>query len=116
MIPSFRSHPTQVGNIYCLGRKLGSGSFGEIYYAVDSQSLGPVESEFERVRTGRELAVKLERVDSKHPMLLYEAERALNGSISWKAKLLKHLEGAPASHPPLDHVLSINIIDVVEGS
>ena len=32
--------PVQVGNIYCLGRKLGSGSFGEIYYAVDSQSLG----------------------------------------------------------------------------
>ncbi|CAK9036561.1 unnamed protein product [Durusdinium trenchii] len=60
----------KVGNIYCLGRKLGSGSFGEIYYAVDSQ-------------TGKELAVKLERVDSKHPMLLYEA------------KLLKHLEGAP---------------------
>ncbi|CAJ1399981.1 unnamed protein product [Effrenium voratum] len=60
----------KVGNVYCLGRKLGSGSFGEIYFAVDSQ-------------TGKELAVKLERVDSKHPMLLYEA------------KLLKHLEGAP---------------------
>ncbi|CAE7628784.1 unnamed protein product [Symbiodinium sp. CCMP2592] len=59
----------KVGSVYCLGRKLGSGSFGEIYYAVDSQ-------------TGKELAVKLERVDSKHPMLLYEA------------KLLKHLEGA----------------------
>mmetsp|Transcript_3219 Transcript_3219/g.7576 ORF Transcript_3219/g.7576 Transcript_3219/m.7576 type:complete len:439 (-) Transcript_3219:130-1446(-) len=59
----------KVGNVYCLGRKLGSGSFGEIYYAVDSL-------------TGKELAVKLERVDSKHPMLLYEA------------KLLKHLEGA----------------------
>ena len=25
------------------------------------------------LRTGKELAVKLERVDSKHPMLLYEA-------------------------------------------
>eukprot|EP00913_Durusdinium_trenchii_P032151 g30106.t1 len=79
--PNFATHRGQqqesimqrlgkVGNIYCLGRKLGSGSFGEIYYAVDSQ-------------TGKELAVKLERVDSKHPMLLYEA------------KLLKHLEGAP---------------------
>eukprot|EP00931_Biecheleriopsis_adriatica_P075784 TRINITY_DN49578_c0_g1_i1.p1 TRINITY_DN49578_c0_g1~~TRINITY_DN49578_c0_g1_i1.p1 ORF type:complete len:452 (+),score=125.67 TRINITY_DN49578_c0_g1_i1:84-1439(+) len=59
----------KVGSIYCLGRKLGSGSFGDIYFAVNSQ-------------TGKELAVKLERADSKHPMLLYEA------------KLLKHLEGA----------------------
>lgn len=36
--------PTEVGNIYCLGRKLGSGSFGEIYYAVDSQILGMMDS------------------------------------------------------------------------
>jgi len=60
----------KVGGVYCLGRKLGSGSFGDIYFAVSSD-------------TGKELAVKLESVNSKHPMLLYEA------------KLLKHLEGAP---------------------
>lgn len=60
----------KVGDVYCLGRKLGSGSFGDIYFAVSSD-------------TGKELAVKLESVNSKHPMLLYEA------------KLLKHLEGAP---------------------
>jgi len=61
---------SKVGGIYCLGRKLGSGSFGDIYFAVNTQ-------------TGEELAVKLESTKSKHPMLMYEA------------KLLKHLQGAP---------------------
>lgn len=60
----------KVGGIYCLGRKLGSGSFGDIYFAVNTQ-------------TGEELAVKLESTKSKHPMLMYEA------------KLLKHLQGVP---------------------
>lgn len=60
----------KVGGIYCLGRKLGSGSFGDIYFAVNT-------------KTGQELAVKLESTRSKHPMLMYEA------------KLLKHLQGVP---------------------
>lgn len=60
----------KVGGIYCLGRKLGSGSFGDIYFAVNTQ-------------TGEELAVKLESTKSKHPMLMYEA------------KLIKHLQGVP---------------------
>lgn len=59
-----------VGGLYCLGRKLGSGSFGDIYFAVNTQ-------------TGEELAVKLESTKSKHPQLMYEA------------KLLKHLQGVP---------------------
>jgi len=59
----------RLGGIYCLGRKLGSGSFGEIYFVVDTQ-------------TGEELAVKLESSKSKYPMLAFEA------------KLLKHLQGA----------------------
>jgi len=58
----------KVGGLYCLGRKLGSGSFGEIYFAVNTQ-------------TGEELAVKLESTKSRHPQLMYEA------------KLLKHLQG-----------------------
>eukprot|EP00929_Paragymnodinium_shiwhaense_P000158 TRINITY_DN1003_c0_g1_i1.p1 TRINITY_DN1003_c0_g1~~TRINITY_DN1003_c0_g1_i1.p1 ORF type:complete len:395 (-),score=73.05 TRINITY_DN1003_c0_g1_i1:37-1221(-) len=61
---------SKVGALYCLGRKLGSGSFGEIYFAVNAQ-------------TGEELAVKLENVKTKHPQLMYEA------------KLLKHLQGSP---------------------
>jgi len=60
----------KIGGLYHLGRKLGSGSFGDIYFAVNAQ-------------TGEELAVKLESTKSKHPMLMYEA------------KLLKHLHGVP---------------------
>lgn len=55
---------------YSLGRKLGSGSFGDIYLAVNQQ-------------TGEELAAKLEKSKCRHPQLLYEA------------KLLKHLQGVP---------------------
>jgi len=60
----------KVGGLYCLGRKLGSGSFGDIYFAVN-------------IQTGEELAVKLENAKTKHPQLMYEA------------KLLKHLQGVP---------------------
>lgn len=60
----------KVGGLYCLGRKLGSGSFGDIYFAVNTQ-------------TGEELAVKLESTKTQHPQLMYEA------------KLLKHLAGVP---------------------
>mmetsp|Transcript_63408 Transcript_63408/g.200316 ORF Transcript_63408/g.200316 Transcript_63408/m.200316 type:complete len:450 (-) Transcript_63408:204-1553(-) len=67
---SQRAQIGKVGGIYCIGRKLGSGSFGDIYFAVNTQ-------------TGEELAVKLESTKSKHPMLMYEA------------KLLKHLQGVP---------------------
>jgi len=62
----------KVAGLYCLGRKLGSGSFGDIYFAVNSQ-------------TGEEFAAKLESTKSKHPQLMYEA------------KLLKHLQGASVS-------------------
>ncbi|CAK0834550.1 unnamed protein product, partial [Prorocentrum cordatum] len=55
---------------YRLGRKLGTGSFGEAFLVV-------------HVRTGEERAVKLERVESEHPMLMYEA------------RLLRRLQGIP---------------------
>mmetsp|Transcript_14237 Transcript_14237/g.33893 ORF Transcript_14237/g.33893 Transcript_14237/m.33893 type:complete len:429 (+) Transcript_14237:142-1428(+) len=58
----------KVGNIFALGRKIGSGSFGKVFYAVNSQN-------------GQEVAVKLEDQSGLHQMLPYEA------------KLLKHLEG-----------------------
>jgi len=59
-----------VGGLYTIGRKLGSGSFGDIHLATNIQN-------------GDELAAKLEYAKCKHPQLLYEA------------KLLKHLQGGP---------------------
>ncbi|XP_019449954.1 PREDICTED: casein kinase 1-like protein 10 [Lupinus angustifolius] len=44
-----------------LGRKIGSGSFGELYLGVNVQS-------------GEEVAVKLEPVKTKHPQLHYESK------------------------------------------
>uniref|UniRef100_A0A0D9V247 non-specific serine/threonine protein kinase n=1 Tax=Leersia perrieri TaxID=77586 RepID=A0A0D9V247_9ORYZ len=58
----------RVGNKYRLGRKLGSGSFGEIYLGTN-------------VQTNEEVAIKLENVKTKHPQLLYESKlyRILQG-------------------------------------
>lgn len=69
-MPSGELGLTKIANLYCLGRKLGSGSFGDIYFAVNVQS-------------GEEFAVKLESTKANHPQLMYEA------------KLLKHLQGSP---------------------
>ncbi|GMH28517.1 hypothetical protein Nepgr_030360 [Nepenthes gracilis] len=44
-----------------LGRKIGSGSFGELYLGVNLQ-------------TGEEVAIKLEPVKTKHPQLHYESK------------------------------------------
>jgi len=51
----------RVGGKYRLGRKIGSGSFGDIYIGANVQS-------------GEEVAIKLESVRSKHPQLLYESK------------------------------------------
>ncbi|KAK7402251.1 hypothetical protein VNO78_14368 [Psophocarpus tetragonolobus] len=50
-----------VGNKFRLGRKIGSGSFGEIYLGTNLQ-------------TNEEVAIKLENVKTKHPQLLYESK------------------------------------------
>ncbi|KAJ1386773.1 Serine/threonine-protein kinase, active site [Sesbania bispinosa] len=50
-----------IGGKYKLGRKIGSGSFGEIYLATHNDT-------FEIV------AVKIENGKTKHPQLLYEAK------------------------------------------
>eukprot|EP00985_Skeletonema_marinoi_P029455 scaffold27929_cov124-Skeletonema_marinoi.AAC.1 len=49
----------RVGKKYRLGRKIGSGSFGDIYLGTN-------------MTTGEEVAIKLESVKTKHPQLLYE--------------------------------------------
>ncbi|KAE9585928.1 hypothetical protein Lal_00010246 [Lupinus albus] len=50
-----------VGNKFRLGRKLGSGSFGEIYLGTN-------------IQTNEDVAVKLEKAKTKHPQLLYESK------------------------------------------
>lgn len=50
-----------VGNSYKLTKKLNSGSFGEIYIAIN-------------LHNQREVAVKLEPLKCKHPQLQYEAK------------------------------------------
>lgn len=50
-----------VGNKYKLGRKIGSGSFGQIFLAT-------------HVDTHQIVAVKMENRETKHPQLLYEAK------------------------------------------
>ncbi|XP_078438868.1 casein kinase 1-like protein 12 [Wolffia australiana] len=58
----------RVGNRFRLGRKIGSGSFGEIYLGTD-------------IQTNEEVAIKLENIKTKHPQLLYESKlyRILQG-------------------------------------
>ncbi|KAK7393381.1 hypothetical protein VNO78_21934 [Psophocarpus tetragonolobus] len=50
-----------IGGKFKLGRKIGSGSFGELYLGVN-------------VQTGEEVAVKLEPVKTRHPQLHYESK------------------------------------------
>ncbi|KAE7998520.1 hypothetical protein FH972_003059 [Carpinus fangiana] len=58
----------RVGNRFRLGRKIGSGSFGEIYLGTN-------------IQTNEDVAIKLENVKTKHPQLLYESKlyRLLQG-------------------------------------
>jgi casein kinase 1 delta len=51
----------RVGNRYRLGRKIGSGSFGDIYLGTD-------------ITTAEEVAIKLECVKTKHPQLHIEGK------------------------------------------
>ncbi|KAF0930339.1 hypothetical protein E2562_032184 [Oryza meyeriana var. granulata] len=50
-----------IGGKFKLGRKIGSGSFGELYLGVNIQN-------------GEEVGIKLEPVRSKHPQLHYESK------------------------------------------
>lgn len=60
----------RVGGKYRLGRKIGEGSFGDIYLGVN-------------IQTEEEVAIKLESVRAKHPQLLYESKifRILQGGV-----------------------------------
>ncbi|ODV62552.1 serine/threonine protein kinase HRR25 [Ascoidea rubescens DSM 1968] len=60
----------RVGRKYRIGRKIGSGSFGDIYLGVN-------------IITGEEVAIKLENIATKHPQLHYESRiyRTLGGGV-----------------------------------
>ena len=62
-----------MGKKYRLGRKIGSGSFGDIYLGTN-------------MSTGEEVAIKLESVKTKHPQLLRETKiyRSLHGVGAYK--------------------------------
>ena len=70
--PQSSGSETYVGSStkYRLQKKIGSGSFGDIYLAVN-------------ITNGEEVAVKLERQKAKHPQLLYESKvyRLLGGGV-----------------------------------
>ena len=58
----------RIGKKFRLGRKIGSGYFGDIYHGTN-------------MTTGEEVAIKLEPVKSEHPQLARETKiyRSLNG-------------------------------------
>jgi serine/threonine protein kinase len=60
----------RVGSKFQLNKKIGSGAFGEIYSGRN-------------IKTGEEVAIKLEPVKSKFPQLLYETKlyKLLNGGV-----------------------------------
>ena len=60
----------RIASKYRIGRKIGSGSFGDIYLATN-------------IQTNEQLAVKLEKVNTAHPQLLYESRlyRLFQGEI-----------------------------------
>ncbi|KAF0687308.1 Aste57867_20918 [Aphanomyces stellatus] len=60
----------RVGKKFRLGRKVGSGSFGDVYLGTN-------------IETGESVAIKLESVKSKSPQLLYESKiyKILNGGL-----------------------------------
>ncbi|KAG5363468.1 Casein kinase I-like protein hhp1 [Yarrowia sp. B02] len=53
-------HDVRIANKFQIRRKIGSGSFGDIYLGVN-------------IISGEEVAIKLENIFSKHPQLEYEA-------------------------------------------
>jgi len=51
----------KLGGKYKIGKKLGSGAFGEVFSATE-------------ISSGEEVAIKVESNKTKHPQLLHEAK------------------------------------------
>ncbi|EGR32324.1 hypothetical protein IMG5_088120, partial [Ichthyophthirius multifiliis] len=60
----------KVGGKFRIGKKIGSGSFGEIYHGTN-------------IQTNEEIAIKLESIKSKFPQLEYESKiyKILQGGV-----------------------------------
>jgi casein kinase I homolog HRR25 len=77
----------RVGNKYRIGRKIGSGSFGDIYLGTSPPSLCRCQPSLTipgtNIISGEEIAIKLESVKAKHPQLEYEARvyKSLAGGV-----------------------------------
>ena len=67
-----------VGGKYRLVRKIGSGSFGDIYLGIN-------------ITNGEEVAVKLESIKARHPQLLYESKLYKILQVKTKKKHLDKL-------------------------
>ncbi|KAL0080819.1 kinase-like domain-containing protein [Phycomyces blakesleeanus] len=74
----------RIGNKYKLGRKIGAGSFGEIYLGSN-------------IVSGEDVAVKMENIRAAHPQLEYEARvyKTLAGGVGipfvrWYGKEVDH--------------------------
>ena len=72
----------RVGKKYRLGRKIGSGSFGDIYLGTN-------------MTTGEQVAIKLESIKTKHPQLLRETRiyRSLHGVVGMPTTKWYGIEG-----------------------
>ena len=72
----------RIASKYRVGRKIGSGSFGDIYLATN-------------VQTNEQVAVKLEKVNTSHPQLLYESRlyRLFQGEVGIPALYWYGVEG-----------------------
>ena len=78
-----------MGNKYRIGRKIGSGSFGDIYLGRHACSNKRISARpltchtGTNIISGEEIAIKLESVKAKHPQLEYEARvyKSLAGGV-----------------------------------
>jgi hypothetical protein len=70
----------RVGNKYRLGRKIGSGSFGDIYLGelnlclIAGAEFHEIQSKGTNITTGEEVAIKLECIKTRHPQLHIESK------------------------------------------